>query len=69
MNILFLTITKIRDPKQHTLYADLMREFARNGHDVYIFSPVEKKENYISIITCFSSFTACRMYSICKNRR
>lgn len=44
MNILFLTITKIRDPEQHSLYADLMREFARNGHQIYIYSPVERKE-------------------------
>lgn len=45
MNILFLTLYKIRDLKQEDLYSELMNTFRAHGHKVYIVSPVEKKEN------------------------
>lgn len=45
MNIIFLTLVPIRDDKQTDIYSSLMREFTHNGHDVYVVSPVEKREN------------------------
>lgn len=45
MNILFLTLYKIRDLKQEDLYSELMNIFRAHGHKVHIASPVEKKEN------------------------
>lgn len=45
MNILFLTLYKIRDLKQEDLYSELMNTFRAHGHKVFIVSPVEKKEN------------------------
>lgn len=47
MNILFLTLSLIREKMQKDIYSSLMREFAKNGHDVYIVSPVERKEKRI----------------------
>lgn len=44
MNILFLSLSRIRDIDSHGIYPDLMREFAKNGHEVYIVSPAEKRE-------------------------
>ena len=43
MNILFITLVDIRSVDGHDIYTDLIREFARNGHDVYVASPVERR--------------------------
>ena len=43
MNILFLTLVDIRNAAQRDLYSDLMRQFASQGHEVYIASPAERR--------------------------
>ena len=43
MNILFITLLDIRSIDEHNIYSDLMRQFANNGHEVYIISPVERR--------------------------
>lgn len=43
MNILFLTIGRMESIETHSLYPDLLREFRRNGHNVYVVSPYEKR--------------------------
>lgn len=43
MNILFLTVSRIRDLKSKSIYTDLMRKFVELGHKVYIASPVERQ--------------------------
>ena len=43
MNILFLTISRINDLEIRSIYNDLMREFIRNGHTMYIVSPSERR--------------------------
>lgn len=47
MKVLFLTLVDIRSIKRHGIYEDLMRQFVKNGHEVYIVSPTERrnKEN------------------------
>ncbi len=45
MNILFLTILDFKSIQDHNIYADLMREFVRLGHKIYIISPVERRQN------------------------
>lgn len=45
MRILFLTLMKIASIEDEGIYMDLMKCFAENGHEVYIISPLEKKEN------------------------
>lgn len=45
MNILFLTLVKIKDSNQQSIYTDLLKEFAVRGHNVYIVTPVEKKDS------------------------
>lgn len=44
MNILFITLLDIRSIDEHNIYSDLMRQFAKNGHEVYIISPVERRQ-------------------------
>ena len=44
MYILFLTISKIRSISERDIYADLMRKFRYNGHQIYIVSPCERRD-------------------------
>lgn len=44
MNILFLTLGKIREIGGGSIYSDLIEEFIAQGQDVYVLSPAEKKE-------------------------
>lgn len=44
MNILFLTIVEFKDICDKGIYTDLLREFYSQGHNIYIVSPIEKRE-------------------------
>ena len=43
MNILFLTMSNFESIQEHSLYPDLIREFASRGHSVTVLSPIERK--------------------------
>lgn len=43
MNVLFITLLDINSIYEHNIYSDLMREFAKHGHDVSIVSPIERR--------------------------
>lgn len=43
MNILFLTIARIKDISEKGIYTDLMRKFVFEGHQVYIACPAERR--------------------------
>ena len=43
MNIIFITLSKQNNLKERNIYADLMRKFRDEGHNVYIVSPCERK--------------------------
>lgn len=43
MNILLLTLLDFNSIDEDGIYTDLMREFVRNNHQVYIVSPSERK--------------------------
>lgn len=45
MNILFLTIAKIDEIETSSLFKDLLRKFAKEGHNLYIVSPAERRYN------------------------
>lgn len=45
MNILFLTISRIKNLEARGIYTDLMRQFIAMGHKVYIASPAERRFN------------------------
>ncbi len=44
MNILFLTLKDFETIQYSNIYTDLMREFVKNNHKVYIISPTEKRK-------------------------
>lgn len=43
MNIIFITLSNINSVKERGIYADLMRKFRDEGHQVYIVSPAERR--------------------------
>ena len=43
MNILFFTLIKINDIEERGIYTDLLREFAKHGHQIYIARPAERR--------------------------
>lgn len=45
MNVLFLTLLDFSTIDENGIYTDLMREFIKDGHDLYIISPTEKRKN------------------------
>lgn len=44
MNILFLSLMGYTSIKNRDIYTDLLREFIRQGHKVYLVSPAEKRQ-------------------------
>lgn len=45
MNVLFLTLLDFDSLREHNIYTDLLREFVKNGHEVSVISPVEKRKD------------------------
>ncbi len=45
MNVLFLSISPIANAAGHSISLDLLHEFQKNGHNVYIVCGLERKEN------------------------
>ena len=43
MNVLFMTIGKMNNIEEHTIYCDLLRYFRDMGHSIYTISPYEKR--------------------------
>ncbi len=43
MNVLFMTLLDFESLQERNIYTDLLREFVKNGHEVYVVSPVEKR--------------------------
>jgi len=43
MNIIFLTLVSIKSLTESNIYTDLLREFVKLGHSVYVVSPAEKR--------------------------
>ena len=43
MNLLFLTLLDFESIQEKNIYTDLLREFVKNGHNVFVISPVERR--------------------------
>ena len=46
MNVLFLTLVEFETLQDRNIYTDLLREFVKNGHEVFVISPVEKRRQF-----------------------
>lgn len=45
MNDLFLTLLDFDSLDERNIYTDLLREFAKHGHNLFVISPVERRKN------------------------
>lgn len=45
MNILFLTLYSFESLCERNIYTDLLREMARQGHNIYAISPTERRQH------------------------
>jgi glycosyltransferase involved in cell wall biosynthesis len=45
MNVLFLTLLDFNSIEEHNIYTDLLREFTKRNHKVFVISPVERRKN------------------------
>lgn len=43
MNVLFLSLSGVYDLNAHGIYTDLLREFIKHGHNIYVVTPVERR--------------------------
>lgn len=44
MNVLFLTLTKITSLSERGIYTDLLRHFSKGGHNIYVVSPLQRRD-------------------------
>jgi glycosyltransferase involved in cell wall biosynthesis len=68
MNVLFLSLIPIRDINERGIYSDLLRQFQRNGHQVVIAYPNERrnKEHTPLVISDNVSYIQVRTLNIQK---
>lgn len=50
MNVLFLTLSNFISIKEKGIYTDLLREFIKENHNVYVISPIEENKKDTKII-------------------
>ena len=60
MKVLFLTLANI-DPNSNGLYMDLLRELRKQGHDVFVVYPNEKRMNGCTILSIEEDITYLRV--------
>ena len=63
-NILFLSFIKYKTINVHDFYADILRNYVKDGHHVYVVTPVESK---YGIETSVLKETGCDILHLIKN--
>ena len=48
MNVLFFSLFPTNPISDNGIYPDLLREFIKNGHSIYVLSPIEKTDHHES---------------------
>jgi hypothetical protein len=64
MNIIFLTLSYISSIEAKGIYTDLMREFLRNNHCVYIVSPQKKGGKKRDDLECDNNLSLLKLKNI-----
>ncbi len=57
MNVLFMSLMEYHSVSERDIYTDLLREFIRNGHKVFLLSPTESRE----AVTVEENCTICQV--------
>jgi glycosyltransferase involved in cell wall biosynthesis len=61
MNVLFLTLLDFETIEDRSIYTDLMREFVRGNHKVYIISPTEKRRRQLTKLTDYGQYKILKL--------
>ncbi len=61
MNVLFISISSINNAAANSISLDLLREFKKNGHDVYIVCSLERKQD---MDTYLSEEAGCKVLRV-----
>lgn len=61
MNILFITLLNISHPDERSIYTDLLREFQRAGHNIYIAAASEKRNGVKTNIKTYPTGTVLQI--------
>ncbi len=61
MNILFLSLFSFHSINDRGIYPDLLREFKKNHHIIYILSPIEKSLDKKELIICEENLRIVRV--------
>ena len=63
MKILFLTIVTISTLEERGIYTDLLRKFRNEGHEVFVISPIERKNKTATNIKNENGATLLQIWS------
>lgn len=61
MNVLFLSLHDFDTIDEKGIYTDLLREFVKNNHKVFIISPIEKRKAHLTKIIKNESHTILKL--------
>lgn len=61
MNILFLTMARLYNLEQKGIYADLLRKFVNEGHNVVIAAPAERRMNEVTSLKKYDGYSVLRI--------
>ncbi len=61
MNVLFMTISQVETVEKHTISLDLLREFKRQGHKIFIAAGLERRSN---LDTYLSEESGCKILRV-----
>ena len=61
MNVLFLTLVEFESLQDRNIYTDLLRDFVKNGHKVFVISPIEKRKRIKTHLVKEESATILRL--------
>ena len=61
MNVLFLTLDYISNTEGRGIYTDLIRKFRKEGHEVYVVTPGERR---LKIKTCVTESKGCHILTV-----
>ena len=61
MNILFLSLQDFDDVNENGIYTDLIREFIKHNHQMYVVSPTERKNKKKTHILNFHNLTIIKL--------
>ena len=68
MNVLFMTIGKMDDIEEHTIYCDLLRYFRDAGHSVYTISHMKKnRTSRLRMKKKWNSHASCENWKCNRN--